>query len=701
MAENQTPPSVIRPAFFSLQMHFAWLFRRDVREKLLGENPTPEEAEKEFVMWWLLFGRKEYPEYHGHTAAQAAIAKEVVIDGEGFKVTRIMRHLVRIREDVWKSGAADGKVDWVALVRWYFAFGVPEHDLFGFLDADDLEYVSAPVSGIAQDATLPLSRLMLWIWQSRQDLRAAFPLTDTESRERFLAWFHIFGFRENKLFGYLSMPQAVQLCQPAPIFDRNMEPPVTRIMWYFWLADPANRADLDLRHPDGRRALSKSVDAALRGTAEFRPLWEMLHSKKPPSPAFEEEAEAEPPSPTARAAAAKRRLAAVQGRPLGVNLVGYAMGELGIGEDVRMMARALEAAGVEFCILNRQPGPEIRAMDFSAAKYLSSEARYPVTIVCMTAFDTASLWLDRPDVFRSSYVIGFWPWELPRWPEEWRGVYELVDEIWSSSRYTSEAFAHASSVPVIPMPMAVVGDDFLARSRAEFGLPEDRYLFLYVFDFMSYPARKNPYACIEAFRRAFPRGDEPVNLILKVSNIVHDSPKWSQIRVACAADARIGVLDRNLDKGTLLGLMNACDAYVSLHRAEGFGRTLAEAMLLEKPVIATGYSGNADFLLESTGYPVDYELVEIRAGEYPCGEGQMWADPDVGDAAAKLREVFLNRESAQRKAREGRKLMLKEHSPEAVGRRVLERLGDLAGAKPKCSPTTRRAGKAKSPKIGG
>ncbi len=670
---------MVKPSFFTPQIHFAWLLRNDVRKKLLVENPTREEARKEFLVWWLLFGRKEYPNFAGYTAEQAAIANEVVGLGGDIKITRIMHHLICAREDVWKSCASGEELDWANLIGWYFAFGVPEYDLFPFVDAESLDYLLAAAPGIVQDTSLPISRLMFWLWRSRPDVRAAFSLGDTESRERFLAWYYTLGIKENNLFGYLSLPLAFRLCEPAPLIDRSMESPITRIMWYYWLADPAKQAGYDLRTPDGRNALRLVTDTLLRSTPAFRPLWDILHSRKSPVPIFETE-----PldfGTSASAKMAKLKLAESESRPFGVNLVGYALGELGIGEDVRMMAKALEAVGIEFCILNRQPGPEIRQMDFSVARHLARDARYPITVVCMTAFDTTLLWLDRPDLFRDTYVIGFWPWELPRWPEEWAEVYGLVDEIWCSSRYTLDAFADAKRIPVIQMPMAVTVEAVAEKTREQFGLPENRFLFLFVFDFMSYPARKNPYACIDAFRQAFPDGDEPVNLVLKISNIVPDSPRWSQIKAACEVDSRILILDKNLDKGSVLGLMRVCDAYLSLHRAEGFGRTLAEAMLLGKPVIATGYSGNADYLTEATGYPISYNLIDIDGEDYPCGEGQVWAEPDTAVAAARMREVFGNRRAASERSRAGCSYIGKKHSPEAVGQLVLKRLKSLARPK--------------------
>jgi glycosyltransferase involved in cell wall biosynthesis len=228
--------------------------------------------------------------------------------------------------------------------------------------------------------------------------------------------------------------------------------------------------------------------------------------------------------------------------------------------------------------------------------------------------------------------------------------------------------------------MAVTIDAIASKTRADFDLPEGRFLYLFVFDFMSYPARKNPWACIKAFREAFPKGDEPVNLVMKVSNVQPNDPRWQEIAVALEADPRILKREFNLEKSEVMALMSVCDAYVSLHRAEGFGRTMAEAMLLGKPVIATGYSGNADFLTKTTGFPVRYKKAKIKANEYPAGDGQTWAEPDLKNAAEQLVRVFENAAERQKRSHKGQAHIAAIHGAMAVGNTVRHRLEQLTSA---------------------
>jgi glycosyltransferase involved in cell wall biosynthesis len=256
-----------------------------------------------------------------------------------------------------------------------------------------------------------------------------------------------------------------------------------------------------------------------------------------------------------------------------------------------------------------------------------------------------------------------------------------VDEIWAGSRYQEAAYVAAGAVPVRHMPMAVTVDATAGRSRADFGLPADRFLFVFSFDLLSGPARKNPEGCIEAFRRAFPRGDEPAGLVLKAMRADAAPEAWADLRSRAAADPRIRLLAGTLARGELLDLYRACDGYLSLHRSEGFGRGMAEAMLLGKPVICTGYSGNTDFATPETAALVRHGLRPVAGNEYPWGSGQNWAEPDLDDAAAWMRRIATDAALCGRLAEAGRRAVATSSAPVVVGRRYREALL-ASGARP-------------------
>ena len=219
-------------------------------------------------------------------------------------------------------------------------------------------------------------------------------------------------------------------------------------------------------------------------------------------------------------------------------------------------------------------------------------------------------------VFEGYRNIGWWPWELAVFPKAWQPyAFELVDEVWASSQFLFDMYKKATHKPVKLVPLAVSVERMKPYPRSHYGLPEKKFLFLYIFDFNSSVARKNPVAAVQAFKQAFAPTDDGVGLVLKTMNAKTNDSKWRQFLSECQTDKRVQIITETLDRSTILGMINACDAYVSLHKAEGYGRTLAEAMLLGKPVIATNYSGNVDFMMDGS-FPVEYNLLPVEEDEY-------------------------------------------------------------------------------------
>jgi hypothetical protein len=256
----------------------------------------------------------------------------------------------------------------------------------------------------------------------------------------------------------------------------------------------------------------------------------------------------------------------------GVNLIGFARGELGIGEDIRQVALTLEAADTPVCIIDFAPGKNISQSDDTAARLMSDEPLYGINIFCLTGIETTRYVCERGlSTLEGRYNIGLWPWELPDWPENCRHAYACVDEIWGISEYTANAHRFAAPRPVIPMGLPVELGPVGAQTRKDFGLPEDAYLYCFAFDINSSAARKNPESLIAAFQKAFPiGGGEKAGLVLKVSHPETGCALWKRIRRAAQRDQRIHLVERTMRRPELLALFNACDCFVSLHRAEGF-----------------------------------------------------------------------------------------------------------------------------------
>ena len=226
-------------------------------------------------------------------------------------------------------------------------------------------------------------------------------------------------------------------------------------------------------------------------------------------------------------------------------------------------------------------------------------------------------------------------------------------------------------------PVVSVGAVRSGRKR-DFGWRDEETVFLFVYDYRSVFERKNPVGAVAAFRRAFPRGDEDVRLIVKSVNAAIDPPNRERVRLAAANDPRITLMDGYLDRAEKNEMIAACDAYVSLHRSEGFGYTLAEAMALGKPVIGTPWSGPADFMTLSNSYPVGFELVELSADFGPYAAGQVWADPDLESAAAAMRQVRANPLEARRRGERASADVAARYSPVAAGAVVARRLAWIA-----------------------
>ena len=274
------------------------------------------------------------------------------------------------------------------------------------------------------------------------------------------------------------------------------------------------------------------------------------------------------------------------------------------------------------------------------------------------------------------YIVGYWPWETTVLPPEWRHAYDAVDEVWASSHFLEQVYSAESSKPVVLMPLHV-------RVVTPVSMPDldevfdGDFAFLSVFDFLSRIERKNPAGTVAAFRNAFPLGIEPVRLVLKTINAERRSQDFATIRKITEGDPRIVIVDGAVSAAELCGLIDRAGAYVSLHRAEGFGRPLVEAMLLGTPVIATGWSGSADYLTEETGYPVRSNLRQVGRQEYPFAAG-VWADPDVGHAAALMRTVYRDRADARRRGEHARRQVESAYSLAAVSSRLRDRLLTIA-----------------------
>ena len=268
--------------------------------------------------------------------------------------------------------------------------------------------------------------------------------------------------------------------------------------------------------------------------------------------------------------------------------------------------------------------------------------------------------------------MGYWAWEMEEFPDSWPRAFEIVDEIWMNSEHAATGVRGLTDKPVEVFPVPVeVPCPGGAAARSALGLPE-AFLFLFIFDYGSVPERKNPLGLVRAFKQAFAPGEGPV-LVIKSINEAAYLTKREQLRYEAADRPDIVFLEGYLAAGHKDALIAACDCYVSLHRAEGFGLTMAEAMALGKPTIATGYSGNLEFMTRENSYLVGWSEATVPADCRPYRAGTKWAEPDLDEAAALLRRVYENPGEARRVGEVGRADLERLHGP-AARARLLERL---------------------------
>jgi len=360
----------------------------------------------------------------------------------------------------------------------------------------------------------------------------------------------------------------------------------------------------------------------------------------------------------------------------GVLLVGYFRAELGVGQGARLLAEAFDAAGIPYATLVNTSTTSRQDHTFDD-RHNEGARDFDVNVVSINA-DQLPIFAGQvgPGFFAGRYTIGQWAWELEVFPEEFSGAFDLVDEVWAVSEFTRAALASSTTKPVFAVPHPIVRPTVPSHvDRATLGLPQDRTIFLFCFDLLSVLERKNPLGLIEAYRRAF-EPDDGATLVLKAINGDQRVPDLERLRLAVADRPDILLIDRYLGADELAALMDAADCYVSLHRSEGFGLTMAEAMSLGKPVIATGYSGNLDFMSADTAYLVGWTEGAVPANCVPYPEGATWAEPDLDEAARLMRQVHEHPDEA---ADVGRRALdaVAQHSTEQRAEFVRERFDSI------------------------
>lgn len=377
-----------------------------------------------------------------------------------------------------------------------------------------------------------------------------------------------------------------------------------------------------------------------------------------------------------RAAASAK---AVMERPLAVELAGYLGAAVGVGEAARRYVAALRSVGVE--VLERDVS--LAGRDLVVPQFSDSSSPSPTpnpisfNLVCLNP-EQMIPYLDGTDgpPRAGRHTIGIWSWEVDVLPEGWTDAAARLDDIWTYSSFAAGLIGAGVGVQVksIPPPVSRAS----VTSPPPITLPEG-FTVLTMFDFLSTLERKNPLGAIDAFKRAF-RAQDGSTLIVKSVNGRHRPERQAEIVAATEGRPDIVLVDQTMSGPERDGLIAACDCYLSLHRSEGHGMPLAEAMAAGKPVVATDFGGNTEFMTEQNSYLIPCTLTTVGIGVEHYPPDASWAEPDIEVAARLLRGVAEHREDAMRHAAQGQLDVLATLSPEAVGARILADLEQLVAA---------------------
>lgn len=359
-----------------------------------------------------------------------------------------------------------------------------------------------------------------------------------------------------------------------------------------------------------------------------------------------------------------------------VLFIGHVEAGLGLGQSLRGLIEAAEAAGLPFAILPYNHKVEQRYIGAFRSELYDRSGRYLINLVEVAPDQVEYLLYELgPERREGSYSILRSYWELARAPDEWAAPLSAFDEIWAPSQFVADALRGVVDKPVYIVPPAVDVTIVKRWSRSDWNLDPTAFLFVYSFDLGSYPARKNPLGVVQAFRLAFPDPSLNVGLVLKHTGApgVFEAYR-AALQLLARTDPRIIVIDHEMERDEVLSLIATCDAYLSLHRSEGLGLGMIEAMMLGKPVIATDYSGSRDFLTPSTGFPIQHTLTRVHRHEYPHAERQHWAEPDLQHAARTMRAIHAGAPNVAAIARSGQTAAIARYGVDAVGSAVRTRL---------------------------
>ena len=366
-------------------------------------------------------------------------------------------------------------------------------------------------------------------------------------------------------------------------------------------------------------------------------------------------------------------------RTLGINIASHFKHQNGITEGARLAAKAAQKVGMATNLI------ELRT--YCASPYdktilsdqLTTDNSYPVNIFHIDPGSMDNIpRVHGQKIFEQKLNIGYWAWELSEFPDEYIRNFDYVEEIWTPSDFARDVIMMKSPVPVLTMPHPVQFEIENKAERSDFNIPENTFVFLCMYDYGSNQDRKNPRAAIDSFIKAF-SDNHSVHLLIKVHNARDEFQDFIDLKEHVSTQPNISIMNVTLKRQQVYDLIKCCDVFVSLHRSEGFGLGLAEAMYLHKPVVSTNWSAPAEFINEKNGCPVNYELVKLEhdAGHYRAG--QVWANADIDHAAHQMKNLYEDENMYRNLSLNAANTIKEKFSFDTVGKMMLARLNAMLG----------------------
>ena len=353
--------------------------------------------------------------------------------------------------------------------------------------------------------------------------------------------------------------------------------------------------------------------------------------------------------------------------PFGIQIIGFTSLAKGVGESARSHIRAINILGFNNIII-----------DLKKKETFKLENSYKYNLFHINADLVPEMYFKLGKNFwGNKYNIGFWLWELEKFPVKWENSFNYFDEIWVCSDFIYSCLSKISPIPVIKVPISINVKIDEKYSRDYFNLPKNQFLFLSMYDTNSVQERKNPKAAIRAFQNAFNKKDKKVGLVIKINNAKDKLYEIRDLEKMISEWENIYLIYQNLSKIEVNSLINSCDSFISLHRSEGFGLVIAESMYLGKPVIVTNWSGNTDFTNKENSCCISYKFIELEKDFGPYEKGNRWADANLNEAMDCMKRLVYNREFYSEKSIAGKQFIKQNFSDECIAEVMKKRINEL------------------------